>query len=81
MPLSTEELRKHWGAQIRRTREDLKLSRSAVAAKVGVQPETIYRIERGLMGSDATRLAIAEALEADPSVLYAYPTATEEAAS
>lgn len=78
MPLSTDQLRKHFGARIRARREELRQSQSEIARKVGVQKETIYRIEKGLRGSsDDLRIAIAAALDVDPAELYTPPVAEE----
>lgn len=72
---------KTWGERMRAVRETPpKLSQFELATKVGVRPQQISDMERGIArGTDETRLKIAEALGADPNWLWAYPTEGSEA--
>jgi transcriptional regulator with XRE-family HTH domain len=80
MPPSAEQTREQRGALIAAARADKGLSQSALAQQVGVQKETISRIERGLLGSrEPTLRAIAAALDIPVGDLYANPTANEVA--
>lgn len=78
---TTEELRKQWGKAIQERRLAKQWSQSRLAEEVGLQKETIYRIERGqFAGSDETRMRIAHALGVEVHELYAYDTPSAEEA-
>lgn len=63
---SIAQARKDFGRWIRAKREKLQLSQDGVADKVGVDRQTIYRIEGGLTGTKReTVIAIATALDLD----------------
>lgn len=62
-PIETKQVRREFGNWIRERREALKLSQGGVADKVGVDRQTIYRLEAGQTGTKReTVIAIATAL-------------------
>jgi transcriptional regulator with XRE-family HTH domain len=60
---SVEQVRKEFGSWLRDRREALRLSQGGVADKVGVDRQTIYRIEAGQTGTRRdTVIALASSL-------------------
>lgn len=71
---------KQIGAAVRDARERLGLTRDALAMRVGVDAETIKKIESGERVKQWTRVAdMAEALNTSPNELLGFPVASPEA--
>ena len=75
-----KQLRKQWGAEVRRRRVEMGLSQVEFALKAGVQQTTVSRVERGMhAGTAETRLALARACGVEVYELFPYPLTTEAA--
>ncbi|MGH9248911.1 MAG: helix-turn-helix domain-containing protein [Acidimicrobiales bacterium] len=68
-------LQGQWGANLRRLRKQRKLSQTALAQLVGMEPSHITRAEQGLANiGDERRIRLADALGVRVEDIWTYPT-------
>lgn len=78
----TEEIRRRWGANVRKRRDELRLSQEDLAAAAGMSQTAISRIELGNQGIPLdVGLALAKALDTSYDALFSVDDAITEAAS
>lgn len=66
-----------WGERVRGLRKAHDMTQAALAAAVGVTPQSVYNWERGLNAPrDDQKLAIAKALNSDVAYLFPLRAAT-----
>lgn len=69
-----ERLHEVWGKQVRKHRAHKGLTQSALAELVGVEQNTISRIETGVTSpSDAMKIELCLALDCDLDDLFGWP--------
>ncbi len=72
-----DELSTIWGRRVAEARHIQGWYRPELASRAGLSLSAVIKIETGIrLPSDASRLALAAALNADPNDLFAYPTET-----
>lgn len=72
-PTSPPELRKAWGASVRRRREELCITQADLAIAVDVRAPAISQIETGRQApSDITKVRLARALDTTVAELFPY---------
>lgn len=72
--MDKRELNRHWGRRLREARGHRDMTQPELSSRSGVSQQVISGIERGERGaSDATRIALARALDMSPNDLFSYP--------
>lgn len=69
--MSTEQIRRRWGANVRKRRDELRLSQEELAEATGISQTAISRIELGNQGVPlGVGLALAKALDTTYDSLF-----------